>query len=83
MLLPPVPSGCGGNSRLTWQADPIAAKSLCDSVSLCVGLPWLVAHLWASGCTIGIAAWVLGEGVLTLVGATRAGLRASLPRVVG
>lgn len=83
MLLPPILSGCGGNCRLTQQADPIAAPSLCDSVPPCVGLPWLVADLWASGRTIGIAAWVVGEDVLALVGATRAGLRASHPHTVG
>ena len=74
MLLSPIPSGCGGNGRMTRQADPIAAALPCDSVSPCVGLPWLVANLWASGCTIGIAAWVVGEDVLELVGASRAGL---------
>lgn len=42
-----------------------------------------MANLWALGCTVGIAALVVGEDVLVLVGATRAGLRASLPQTVG
>lgn len=42
-----------------------------------------MADLRTSGCTIGIAAWVVGEDVLALVGATGEGLRAPLPRAVG
>ena len=38
-----------------------------------------MSDLWASGCSVGIAAWVVGKDVLVLVGATRAGFGPPYP----
>ena len=66
-----------------WQSDPLwgvrQPPSLRDSVSPRMALPWLMSDLWASGCSVGIAAWVVGKDVLVLVGATRAGFGPPYP----